>query len=275
MPQNAHTNRVTVNGILVPMRRMVALLLATGCTTLGPMPSTTGVSAIPAGRPAGEVQLGGVPAFHLSSAASTPRGGATGQAAVLVEPDRWIKAPGLVVGGRLFGKGEDTPVEPLIGYRKALGQDFAWAIVGYGTSKHASQKLASYHGFRAGAEVAADGKIVAFTRWLSLHAQAAASLTRVVGSGKYCVDDKGVGKDCSEDMPETNVFVNGQVTGWFPTATATVALDVGRHGSSWFHSLRVALMMSTGRMPHAVDGEQQDDSTYFALGALATLGIGE
>src|SRR5512139_2573994 len=98
------------------MRGMVALLLTAGCTTLGPMPSTTGISAIPAGKPAGEAQLGGVPAFHLSSSASTPRGGATGQAAVLVEPDRWIKAPGLVVGARLFGKGEDTPIEPMIGY---------------------------------------------------------------------------------------------------------------------------------------------------------------
>lgn len=257
------------------MRGLVVLILATGCTTLGPMPSTTGVAAIPAGKPGAEVQVGGVPAFHLSSSASKPRGSGTGQAAVLLEPDRWIKAPGLVVGARIFGAGDDTPIEPMIGYRRALGEDFAWAIVGYGTSKRAKQKLASYHGFRMGAEVAADGKIVGITRWLSLHAQGSLALTRIVGSGKYCVDAEGVGKDCNEEMPETNVFVNGELEGFYPSATAAIALDVGRHGSSWFHSFRFALMMSTGRMPHVENGDQQDDSTYFAIGGLATLGIGE
>ena len=58
-------------------------------------------------------------------------------------------------------------------------------------------------------------------------------------------------------------------------ATATAALDFGRHGSSWFHSLRVAVLMSLGRMPHVDNGEHCDDKTYFALGLLATLGFGE
>ena len=252
-----------------------ALLVVGGCTTLGPMPSTTGVSAIPAGKPAGEAQVGGVPAFHLSSSVAKPRGSVVGQAAVLIEPDRWIKAPGLIVGARVFGKGEDTPLEPMIGYRRALTREFSWAFVGFGTSKRASDRLANYHGFRMGGELIADGKITGITRWLSLHAQLAASLMRVVGSGKYCVDDKGEGKDCSEEMPETNVFVNGDLEGFFPSATATLALDVGRHGSSWFHSLRLALMMTMGRMPHVEAGVQEDDETYFSLGALATLGIGE
>lgn len=239
------------------------------------MPSTTGVSAIPAGKPGAEVQIGGVPAFHLSSSASTPSGGATGQAAVLIEPDRWIKAPGLVVGARLFGQGNDTPIEPLIGYRRALGREFAWSIIGFGTSKRASEKLASYHGFRMGAEVAADGKITGITRWLSLHAQGAIALSRIVGSGKYCVDAAGVGKDCDEAMPATNTFVRGEAEGWYPSATATIAFDIGRADSSWFHHLRFALMMSMGRMPHLENGEQQDDSTYFAVGSLVTLGFGE
>jgi hypothetical protein len=274
LPQKADTTTVTLNGILVRMR-IVALLALAGCTTLGPMPSTTAVSAIPAGKPGAEAQLGIAPGFHLSSSVAKPRGSAMGQAAVLVEPDHWVKIPGLIVGGRVFGKGEDTPVEPMIGYRHAFTKDFASAIVGYGTSKRAKDRLASYHGFRMGVEGAADAKIVGFTRWLSLHAQLAGSITRIVASGKYCVDAKGIGKDCDENNPEANVMVNGEARGWYPSTSATIALDVGRHGSSWFHSLRAALVMSLGRMPHVEAGEQEGDSTYFALGLLATLGFGE
>lgn len=254
---------------------MVALLAVAGCTTLGPMPSTTAVSAIPAGRPGAEAQLGIAPGFHLSSSAAKPRGSVMGQAAVLVEPDRWVKVPGLIVGARVFGKGEDTPLEPMIGYRRALTKDFAAAVIGYGTSKRAKDRLASYHGFRMGAEIAADGKVVGFTRWLSLHAQLAASVTRVVASGKYCVNEEGVGKDCDEKNPDANLMSSGEARGWYPSTTATLALDAGRTGASWFHSLRAALMMSIGRMPHVEAGEQQGDSTYFALGLLATLGFGE
>lgn len=239
------------------------------------MPSTTGVSAVPTGKPGAEVQVGGVPAFHLSSSASTAKGGATGQAAVLIEPDRWIKAPGLVVGARIFGKGSDTPIEPMIGYRKALTNEFAWAFLAYGTSKRASEKLASYHGFRMGAEIAADGKITGLTRWLSLHAQGALAVSRIVGSGKYCIDAEGVGKDCDEAMPANNNVVHGEAEGWYPSATAAIAFDIGRAGSSWFHHLRVALMMSMGRMPHLESGVQVDDATYFAVGTLVTLGFGE
>jgi len=255
--------------------RIVALLAVAGCTTLGPVPSTTGVSAIPAGKPGAEVQLGAVPSFYLSSSASTPHGAGTGQAAVLLEPDRFVKVPGLVVGGRLFGSGPDTPVEPVIGYRRALGEDFAWAVVGFGTSKRAKQKLASYHGFQMGGEVMADGKIVGFTRWLSLHAMLGAQLLRIVGSGTYCIDATGKGKDCDEKTPENNTFVNGEAEGFYPSVTAAFALDGGRNGSSWFHSLRVSLLASIGRMPHVKNGDQVSDTTYFALGLLATLGVGE
>ncbi|MBA3394684.1 MAG: hypothetical protein H0T89_18705 [Deltaproteobacteria bacterium] len=253
----------------------VVIALASGCTTLGPMPTTTAVSAIPAGRVGGEVQIGAAPAYHLSAAASRPKGGAVGQAALLLEPDRLLGVPGLIVGGRLFGQSGDAPVEAMIGYRRALDDEFAIAVVGYGTSKRATSKLASYHGFRMGTEVAADGLIVGFTRWLGLHAQGAASITRIVASGKYCVDSEGIGQDCSEDMPETNTFTSGQIRGWYPSVTASLSLDVGRNGSSWFHSFRFALMMSSGRMPRVVGGVQTDDHTYFAYGATATLGLGD
>src|SRR5437764_1223797 len=38
-----------------------AMLAATGCTALGPMPATTAVAPLPAGRPSFEVQVGALP----------------------------------------------------------------------------------------------------------------------------------------------------------------------------------------------------------------------
>src|SRR5215475_5902838 len=101
------------------MKLVPILVLASACTTLGPMPATTGISAVPAGRPGAEAQLGVMPGHYLSSSVTTtPRGGATGQATLLIEPDRWVDVPGLVVGGRVFGQGNDSPAEPLVGYRR-------------------------------------------------------------------------------------------------------------------------------------------------------------
>jgi len=36
----------------------VTALLVSACTTLGPMPATTGIAAVPAGRPSVELQGG-------------------------------------------------------------------------------------------------------------------------------------------------------------------------------------------------------------------------
>lgn len=252
----------------------LTVLIGSGCTTLGPMPATTGVAAIPSGRPGIEAQVGSVPSYHLSSSVSRARGSVVGQAALLVEPDRWIGVPGLLVGGRLFGKGEDTPVEPLIGYRRMLDEQFAVAVIGYATSKRASARGADYHAFRAGGEVAADGRIAALTSWLSLHSQAAASLTRVVASGGYCVDAAGVGKDCTDDDPVGDLTVGGRIRGVYPSGTATFALDVGRTPGGMFHSGRVALMLAAGLMPRATGGVQEDARAYFSVGATVTLALG-
>jgi hypothetical protein len=254
--------------------RSVLLVLLGACTTLGPMPATTGISAVPNGRPNAEAQLGVMPAYHLSASVSNGDAGGTGQAAVLIEPDRWIGVPGLVVGGRVFGNAPDSPTEPMIGYRTALDDEFAVAVVAYGTSKRASSRGASYHGFRAGAEVAADGRIAAVTPWLSLHGQATVAVTRVVASGRYCVDDQGVGKDCHNDDPAQDMAVTGRIRGVYPSATASLALDVGRTGSGVFHSGRFALLLASGLMPRALDGVQTDAHSYFSIGASVTVGIG-
>lgn len=253
---------------------LLAVLVVSGCTTLGPMPATTGISAIPSGRPGLEVQAGAVPGYYLSSAVSGGReGSGIPQTSVLLEPGRFIGVRGLVVGGRRFGQGGDALLEPMVGYRRALDDGFAFAVLGYGTSQRAAQSGADYHAFRAGAEVAADGRVAAFTRWLSLHAQGAVSLTRLVASGGYCVNAAGEGVDCS-DTPADDPRVGTRIRGLYPSATAQLSLDAGRTPRGIFHSARFALMLTAGSMPTVNGGLQGDSHPYFGFGASLTLGLG-
>jgi hypothetical protein len=238
------------------------------------MPATTGVAALPNGRPGVEGQLGVIPGYYLSSSVSKAQGSAIRQMSLLVEPDRWIRAPGLVVGGRLFGAGEDTPVELLVGYRRALDEQFAVAVIGYGASKRAASQGADYHAFRAGGEVAADGQIAAIGRSVSLHGQGAISVTRVVASGSYCVNAEGRGVDCSQDDPASDMRTTGAIRGIYPSATATFSLDFGRGPTGVFHGSRIGLMLAAGLMPRAEGGVQTDAHAYFSLGASISLAFG-
>src|SRR5205085_5009216 len=94
-------------------------LAMTGCTALGPMPATTGVAPLAAGRPSFELQVGGMPGYYLSSSVQQPpKGSSIAQAAILVEPDDIIHVPGLIVGGRYVGESaEGGYPEPMVGYR--------------------------------------------------------------------------------------------------------------------------------------------------------------
>jgi len=255
--------------------RPIAFVLISACTTLGPMPTTTAVSAIPAGRPGGEAQLGIVPAYFLSSSVQKPHGAGTTQLAVVIEPDRWIDAPGLLLGARLFGQADDTPGEPLLGYRKKLGDDLAVAGIVYGTSKRSTAKLASYHATRIGGELAIDARAIAIASWLAMHVQAAFSATRVSASGTYCVKPDGTGEDCNQTDPSMNTVVDGKLSGVYPAGTGSLALDVGRRDTGMFHGARVALMASTGWMPTATSGVQGDATSFFAIGLTLTLGLGK
>ena len=254
----------------------LAVLVATSaCTTLGPMPATTAVSAVPAGRPGAEAQLGIVPAYFLSSAVQNPHGAATSQLSLVVEPDRWVDVPGLLIGARLFGQSGDTPGEPLLGYRKKVSDKVAVAAIVYGTSKSSTAKLASYHATQVGGELAVDGRAIEIARWLAMHVQAAVSATRVNASGTYCVDANGVGKDCDDKDPGTNTAIGGHVSGVYPSGTGTLALDVGRGATGTLHAVRVALMGSTGWMPTATNGVQGAAHAYYAIGLSLTLGFGD
>jgi len=254
--------------------KAIALVVAlTACTTLGPMPATTGVSALPAGRPGVEAQAGFVPAYFLSRAVQDKAGGAVAsQLSALVEPDRWLGITGLILGARVFGQNGDSPGEPYIGYRHKLDDDIAIGGVAYGTSAHHEARLASYQASRGGAEAAIDAKLWDVTSWLGLHAQGALSATAVSAKGTYCVDPSGIAKDCDTTTPSNNTMIDGNVSGVFPAATATLSVDF--HGGGAFHGARIAAMAAAGQMPLVQNGMQTSTGGYYSIGMLLTLGIG-
>src|SRR5262245_20025527 len=132
----------------------------TGCTALGPMPATTAVAPLPAGRPSLELQVGALPGYYLSSAVQQEsKGAAISQAAILVEPDSVIHVPGLIVGGRYVGDSNKGGYpEPMVGYRTFLDGEkrIAATAVGYATHGSGSARGASYAVTRGGAEAGVD-----------------------------------------------------------------------------------------------------------------------
>jgi len=259
-------------------RGLLGCLALGACTSLGPMPATTGVSAEPAGRPGVELATGPVPAFLLSQA-TTPdqRGVSQNQAAATLEPDRWLHLPGLVVGARVIGRSGDALYEPYVGYRTRFGgPDGALALAGiaYGTTNHAQGTLATYHAKRAGGELALDARIVQPWRWMSVHAQGAVAATAISATGTYCVDAMGLGTDCDTKTPANNTVIDGKLSGVYAAATATLAVDLGRASTGGFHGARIALLGAAGEMPTVVAGHQRRGSLYGAFGLTLTVGLG-
>ncbi len=256
------------------MKAIAVAIVSASCTTLGPMPVTTGISAVPSDRPGLEVQAAIVPAFYLSDAAQSSNAGqATGQLSLLLEPDRLLGLPGLIAGLRQFGSSGDVLVEPYIGYRRRVTPDFSLAAIGYGTETSAEQSGASYSASRLGAEVAADIRVLEIGDWVSLHWQISGSLTEIDATGNYCIDSTGAGTDCNNDGTDTRV--NGNVSGAFPAGTAQISLDVGHRPTGAFHDVRLALLASTGQMPQLSFGQQEAvRAWYTSWGLSLTLGLG-
>lgn len=255
--------------------RLFVLLLITGCTTLGPMPATTGVTAVPIGRPGAEAQVGPVPGFFLSSSARAKAEGAPiNQASLMFEPDRWLSVPGLVLGARLFGQSGDTPGEPYLGYRRELREGLALGGGVYGTHKRSSRQLASYRATRIGAEAALDARLWDST-WVDLHVQGAIAATRIDATGQYCIDDMGLAKDCNIEQPAMNTMVDGAQEGIYPAATGTIALAFAKGRDGVFDGARLALMFATGTMPLMRDGLKIGTDTYASGGLTLTLGIAD
>ena len=255
------------------MRRAAILLAAaTGCTQLGPMPATTGISATPIGRTSLQGQVGVVPGFYASqSAQNEPKGEPIRVGSLLFEPGKLLHVRGLLVGGRIIGHDNDTPIEPFVGYRHQLSEHVALGGVAFGTAKRTEQNGASYHGTRFGGEAMIEANLAPEAHWFRPRAQAAVSVTRVMASGVYCVTDAGIGTDCSQDGP--NEVVTGKTVGVYPAGTASVTFDVGRH-HGWFDGAQLAVLATVGRMPLVLDGREVGTETYSSLGATLTLGIG-
>jgi hypothetical protein len=253
-----------------------ALLLATACTTLGPMPATTGMAMLPAQRPSLELQAGLVPGYYLSAAArSDPKGASMAQGAALFEPDRLLSLPGLAVGARYAGDKTSGPaLEPMIGYRRTMDADrrFSLGAFGYGTHAHGTNRGASYSATRGGAEAGLDARLTPSSQWLEVHVMTALSLTGLNASGTYCLDDASAyGVDCP--TPPSNV-TNASAGGFYPGMSGALAFDFARHLHSAFHGGRLVADVATGTMPTVVGGNQKDAAVFVAGGLSLTLAFG-
>jgi hypothetical protein len=254
----------------------IALSIATGCTTLGPMPIATGISSVPANRTSVEVSAGAVSGFMLSDGAhadNAGRGTPLQQVSGLLEPGDLVGIKGLVVGARKAGNGGgDDIVEPFVGVRRTVAEDVSVSVIGYGTEAHGSDGgNANYDAKRLGAEVGIDDKLLG-TDAVSIHAQASVSATGIWANGHYCVDTTGDGIDCNNDGHDT--VVNATVDGFYGAATAGLSLDLFRNPHGWFHVARLATMVSVGAMPRLNDGVQQTGDKFITGGATLTLGFG-
>jgi hypothetical protein len=256
---------------------VLATIAMTGCTALGPMPATTAVAPLAAGRPSFEVQAGALPGYYLSSAVQREsKGAAITQAAIVVEPDSILHVPGLVVGGRYVGEASKGGYpEPMLGYRTFVDGDkrIAVSAVGYATHGSGSAKGASYAATRGGAEAGVDLRATPESKWFEVHLLAGASLTGVKADGTYCVDAEGAyGIDCPDTMPS---FQHATAGGFYPAATGGVSVDVGRHFNGEFHGGRVELLVGGGTMPKVVGAAQDSAHSYASAGLAVSIGFGE
>ncbi|HEX7452150.1 MAG TPA: hypothetical protein VF294_07695 [Polyangiaceae bacterium] len=261
---------------LLPTMLPALLAVATGCTTLGPMASTTGVAMAPTGRPDLTLQGGFVPGYYLSSAVSKDANGTPlTQVGATLEPDRLIGVPGLFVGARYAGDhSTGASVEPVLGYRAALGADrgLGLGLVAYGTHASASRSNASYSATRGGVEAGGDLRLFPPSRLLELHLTASAALTGLSASGSYCIDRTGTyGEDCPDGMP---ALTNARVSGFYPSLNGGFALDFAEHLHSVFHGVRLAFGAGGGTMPRVIAGEQRAPRPSAAGGATLSIALG-
>jgi hypothetical protein len=264
-------------GLTYTVAWVAAAVATTGCTALGPMPATTAVAPMAAGRPSLELQVGAVPGYYLSSAVqSEMKGALITQAALLVEPDSVIHVPGLIVGGRYVGESSKGGYpEPLVGYRGFVDADkrVSVAAVGYATRGTGSAKGASYSVTRGGAEAGVDLRVTPESKWLELHVTGAASLTGLSAEGTYCVGaQRDYGIDCPDTMP---TLVHAKAGGLYPAATGGLTFDVGRRFDGEFHGGRIALLVGGGSTPRVTAGEQGSARGFISGGFTLSIGFGE
>lgn len=263
---------------LVLVSILIAAAAAAGCTTLGPTPATTGMSARPMPRSGAEVQAGIMPGHYLSSSVvESPDAAGIPQMSATFQADELTGIAGIVAGVRVFGEGGDSPVEPVLGYRRTLGADGAVAVGGfvYGTRASAEEDGASYQATRVGGELASDLRLLAPSRWIEPHLFGSFSATHLSAEGTYCTGVDGRwGEDCADPGEPVKPTTSSSVNGTFAAATVGAAVELFRNRDSWFHGSRVAFTAAGGMMPRAESGEEADPEAYFAFGLSLSVGVG-
>ncbi|HEY2409718.1 MAG TPA: hypothetical protein VGI10_27120 [Polyangiaceae bacterium] len=254
----------------------LAVFALSGCTALGPMPATTGISYVQEQRPDISLQGGFVPGYYLSTAVQENHNAAAlGQIAALFEPDHWLSAPGLIVGARRAGSNESKPsLEPMIGYRTKLDADnrFNAGAVGFGTYAQGSKNGASFSATHGGVEGGLDARLTPTSKWLELHLNGSASFTALHASGIFCTDAQGqYGVDCGTGTPLTSA----EASGIYPSVNGGLALDFARHNPIFFHGGRLAVDAGAGTMPTVIAGAQHNAKPYAYGGVTLTVALGD
>lgn len=254
------------------------VVLASGCTVLGPMPATSGLNPVPNPRPGIEIGVAAVPGYYLSDTVQEPDetyAGPGAQVTGMIEPGELIDLPGLSIGARWVGGGDGAGyAEPMLRYRRYLDaqQRFALAGVAFGTYAKESSMEQEYSALRLGGEAMADVRLTAKSQWLEVHLGVSAAATALDAEGRYCLDsDRRWATDCDISAGPP---VNTSVGGVYPSGTGALALHSGRHLLGVFHGLRLALMASVGSQPEVEYAEQESARAYVSAGLSLTLGLG-
>ena len=255
---------------------VLALAWLSGCTQLGPVAAVSGASAVPHRHADAELQVAGVPGYYLSEGVGQqPNGTPIRQLSGMVEPNDLIGVEGLGAGARYVGGGDgDGYFEPMLRYRRWLGdeQRLSLMAVGFGTHASGEAKQASYQMTRLGGELGMDVRLTPPSSWAELHVQSGAGLSQLFADGKYCMNvDTGWGRDCDDnELPNASV----EVSGLFPVFYVGASVDIARHLDLFLHGVRIGGWAAGGTLPSAQHGEQVDARNWAAGGLGLTLGLG-
>lgn len=257
------------------------LLLPSGCLTLGPTPTMTGVPPLPNGRSSLELQAAAVPGYYLSETVQQdPKATALPQLLGVFEPAQLIGVPGVLAGARYAGDADSgAALEPLLGYRTFLDDAHRFGLSGVGFVAYTAEQkdFESFTALRGGLESTFDANLTGFSKYAELHANVGATLTLLSVDGRYCLDERreyGVDCDGAAGAPPLEPPVAAGLSGVFPSGHAGLSLDFGRHLRSAFHGARLGLDVAGGAMPTVIGAEQRGMTAYLSGGLSLSIGIG-
>lgn len=249
-----------------------------GCTTLGPMPGMTGANVTPNEHAGIEVEAAYIPGFYLSETTEEdPDNEPIGQISGFFDPGDLLPVPGLSVGGRWIGGGDDAGYfEPLVRYRMFVDDEerMALGFVGFGTYVSRTAEGASYSMGRGGLELSSDIRVTPYSHWLELHFVGGAALSVLGGDGHYCMNEEsGYGIDCAEGSTNN---ANAHVWGAYPSAFVGINLTLARHLDIVFHGIRIGGYIAGGTMPRIRFAVVEDSpESWFSAGASFGFGFGD